>query len=1320
MRSFSFSYKIGGFLLFLLTFFCSAERVRAVPIACSISSSTVIDQTYVTDNECSSINIEGNVSTTWIGTVDLIGSGTVTVKSGYTMTMGTLSGMVLGSTDDFVVEERATTTHSVGSPTGVNVTARNITISGSIDASARGCLGNNLGPTGGQGPDLSTGVCATANAGYGVNDRGGASHAGTGGGSVYGVAGQTVQYGSSTYPILLGSGGGGVNGAASGGNGGGRVHLIANGSLLNSGLVSVDGGTGTNGAAGGGSGGSIYVRAATYGGGGSFTANGGGSGSDSGAGGGGRVAVFYSVLSGSMPTVVAAGGVRDGGSAGGAGSGQAGTTYILDRIVDDGLGNLRITSGLVFFSGGDFTRSTITIDSGALLRCETQSSLTVSAQTVYRDEGSTWSCQYPIDTVNVSAGTFLYTTGTTWTFSYTTSVTISASTWYPGNVSSSLTLSQFGASSTWDIQNDLTLTKFVYTGPTHAGTQSSQGGFLTILNPVNVSLVGSLIYANLFSADIASLSIDADSLIDATGRGCAANTLNGGGYGPNVSTGICTHLTSGYGKTDRGGAAHAGTGSGSIYGGAGQSDTYGSSTYPVLFGSGGAGIGSNGLGGRGGGRVFLVMSGSLTNNGRIMVDGQTGVSAARGGGSGGSIYLRVGALAGGGIITARGGGAGTDAGGGGGGRIAIYYSALDGFSLSDTYVTTTGGLRSGSSSGKGTEGSVYTLQVNTAPDAPSSLGPTALVNGSTTGTNTPTVSFTLSDPDVSNTVKYRIQIDDSSDFSSAVVDYTSALAAQGARTFQVGQAAGSGSYTVGSVSQTLSDGSYYWRVKTIDSNAAESSYATANSGAIAFVVNGTVPSVQFAQATASALENVTATSVHILLSAAHFETVTVNYALTGTATGGGTDYTLVDGTATIPIGNTTATIPITIVNDEIFEGSETIILTLSSPSNATLGSNGSLTYTILDNDTAGVTLSESTLSVIEGGATDTYTIVLTSQPTSTVQIAIAPSAASIGVSTTTVSFTSSNWSTPQTITVTATDDATVDGTETPTIAHTIASSTATGYPSSTSLGTITVTVTDNDSAPADNNTSNNRADSGGGAATAGSSAGTGLGVAVTWTFVPREPVPPVSSSVSPDASSPVPPLVVPPLVSPITTILNVTDPARVAELLNNGRRDLTREAQALTRVEQDLRVLRLLSTPQVRTAQSIFLAYGASDVTARLGIGERQALLRDAFETMRTAQVPVTDLERMARGIPPETRNLAQERAQLPRVRQTFRTIYGREPDFRNPEENLAWNTLMYRIRFPRNLSDERQGIVEFRRLFGRDPRDPFQWATVRVLGYVR
>lgn len=124
----------------------------------------------------------------------------------------------------------------------------------------------------------------------------------------------------------------------------------------------------------------------------------------------------------------------------------------------------------------------------------------------------------------------------------------------------------------------------------------------------------------------------------------------------------------------------------------------------------------------------------------------------------------------------------------------------------------------------------------------SNLGPSNLVNGSWGTDSTPSFSFDISDANGDN-VQYQIQIDNDSNFASPTVDYTSVLDLEGSRAFTVGQAAGGGTYNVGSAAQTLPSGSYYWRVTAIDENADPSLTVTANSGSIAFRIDITPPSV---------------------------------------------------------------------------------------------------------------------------------------------------------------------------------------------------------------------------------------------------------------------------------------------------------------------------------------------------------------------------------------------------------------------------------------------------------------------------------------------
>ena len=115
--------------------------------------------------------------------------------------------------------------------------------------------------------------------------------------------------------------------------------------------------------------------------------------------------------------------------------------------------------------------------------------------------------------------------------------------------------------------------------------------------------------------------------------------------------------------------------------------------------------------------------------------------------------------------------------------------------------------------------------------------------------------------------------------------------------------------------------------------------------------NDATPSVAFNSTSSSGLESVSSADLQVDLSAASGLTVTVDYAVTGTATGGGTDYILADGTLTINTGDPNNDITIAgIVNDLLDENNETVIVTLSNPSNATLGANTTHTYTITDND----------------------------------------------------------------------------------------------------------------------------------------------------------------------------------------------------------------------------------------------------------------------------------------------------------------------------------------------------------------------------------
>ena len=195
--------------------------------------------------------------------------------------------------------------------------------------------------------------------------------------------------------------------------------------------------------------------------------------------------------------------------------------------------------------------------------------------------------------------------------------------------------------------------------------------------------------------------------------------------------------------------------------------------------------------------------------------------------------------------------------------------------------------------------------------------------------------------------------------------------------------------------------------------------------------------VDFNTTSSSGAESTSSTALTVDLSAASSKNVTVDYAVTGTATGSGTDYTLANGTLTISAGATSGTITIgSIVDDSLDEANETVIVTLSNPSNATLGSDDAHTYTITDNDNAPVVDFEATTSSqLESVSTKAITVDLStvSAQNVTVNYAVTGTATGSGTDYTLAdgTLTISAGSSTGTITVAGiVNDGTTEGSET--------------------------------------------------------------------------------------------------------------------------------------------------------------------------------------------------------------------------------------------------------------------------------------------------
>jgi hypothetical protein len=120
---------------------------------------------------------------------------------------------------------------------------------------------------------------------------------------------------------------------------------------------------------------------------------------------------------------------------------------------------------------------------------------------------------------------------------------------------------------------------------------------------------------------------------------------------------------------------------------------------------------------------------------------------------------------------------------------------------------------------------------------------------------------------------------------------------------------------------------------------------------------------------------------------------------------------------------------VNVINDDIAEGSETVIVRITAPPGYAVSGEGVASVTISDDDMAGFIVSPTSgLMVDEGGSSDTFTVALTSQPTANVTVQVQSSDTLEGtVSPASLTFTPANWNIPQVVTVTGVFDGVDDG-----------------------------------------------------------------------------------------------------------------------------------------------------------------------------------------------------------------------------------------------------------------------------------------------------
>uniref|UniRef100_UPI004047D4CF beta strand repeat-containing protein n=1 Tax=Roseivirga sp. TaxID=1964215 RepID=UPI004047D4CF len=206
------------------------------------------------------------------------------------------------------------------------------------------------------------------------------------------------------------------------------------------------------------------------------------------------------------------------------------------------------------------------------------------------------------------------------------------------------------------------------------------------------------------------------------------------------------------------------------------------------------------------------------------------------------------------------------------------------------------------------------------------------------------------------------------------------------------------------------------------------------------ITDDDTPNIQFNTTASNGAESVASTNLQVDLSIASALTATVDYTVTGTATAG-TDFTLANGTLTFNPAEVNKTITIAgIVDDAILEANETVIVTLSNPSNANLGANTVHTYTINNNDAAAVTIADVSGAENGGAITVTATLDNAVQGGFTVNVSTADGTATTAdsdytaVAGQTLTFTGTAGET-QTFTVTPTADTKFETNETVTISQ---------------------------------------------------------------------------------------------------------------------------------------------------------------------------------------------------------------------------------------------------------------------------------------------
>ena len=358
----------------------------------------------------------------------------------------------------------------------------------------------------------------------------------------------------------------------------------------------------------------------------------------------------------------------------------------------------------------------------------------------------------------------------------------------------------------------------------------------------------------------------------------------------------------------------------------------------------------------------------------------------------------------------------------------------------------------------GSVSDIFDIDVSTAADAPFSVtGPKTI--GEDAGTATYTVRLSAQ-PSATVTVSYAT----ADGTATAGSDY---MAARGTLTFTPANWQTEQTVDVTITDDTVDDDDETFTFTFTLSNPGSGAVLPASRSLSITITDDDVPvlTVSFAAATYSVTEGATV-SVAVSLSAIPERSVTIPLTATNGTGATSSDYSI-PSSITFASTETSKTLTFSATDDAVDEDNETVTLGFGTlPPRLTAGTTSQTAVTIMDDDSRGLMLSATSLAVNEN-AFGTYTVALSSQPTTNVTVTVDGATGDVSMDTdpattgdqTTLTFTPTNWSTARMVTVTAADDDDAVNDPAVTLTHTASG----GDYASLTGPSLSVTITENDS-----------------------------------------------------------------------------------------------------------------------------------------------------------------------------------------------------------------------------------------------------------------